>query len=278
MLREEDPRLLRGEGRYTADLELPRNTLHASVVRSTHAHARILAIHFENAKACPGVIAVYTGADIAEDKLGSIVCRMPMKRADGRPMHQSGMLGIVRETTRMVGDIVAYVVAESYWQARDAAERVEVEYESLPAVVLASDALKPGAPALWEDCPDNIAWVYEAGDRSATDAAVARAAHVVKQELYINRVTNAAIEAHGCIGHHDPHAQRTTLYGGIAWGHTARRLFASEIFNIPEHQFRVVAGDIGGSFGSKGNTSNENLVTLWASRRLGRPVKCAPEL
>ncbi len=163
VLREEDPRLLRGEGRYTADLELPRNTLHASVVRSTHAHARILAIHTDSAKACPGGVAVYTSADIAEDKLGSIVCRMPMKRADGRPMHQSGMLGIVRETTRMVDDIVAYVVAETLWQARDAAERVEVEYDPLPPVVLASDAVKPGAPALWEDCPDNIAWVYEAG-------------------------------------------------------------------------------------------------------------------
>lgn len=275
--REEDPRLLRGEGRYTADLEFPRDTLHAVVVRSTHAHARIVAIDTARAKASPGVVAVYTGADIAADKLGTIVCRMPMKRPDGKPMHQSGMLGIVRDRTRMVGEIVAYVVAETLWQAKDAAELVNVEYEPLPAVVLAEDAVKPGAPALWEDCPNNIAWIYEAGDKAAVDNAFAQAAHVVKQRLNINRITNAALEARGCIGHHDPHSGRTTLYGGIAWGHTARRLFATEIFGIPENQFRVVAPDIGGSFGSKGNTSNENLVTLWASRKLGKPVKWMAE-
>ena len=275
--REEDPRLLRGEGRYTADMELPRNTLYASVVRATHAHARIVSIDTAKARAAAGVVAVYTGADIAADKLGSITCRMPMKRPDGSPMHQSGMFGIVRDRARMVGDVVAYVVADTQWQAKDAAELVEVDYDPLPPVVLASDAVKPGAPSLWEGCPDNIAWMYEAGDKAAVDAAFAQAAHVVKQSLYINRVTNAAIEARGCIGHFDPHTQRTTLYGGIAWGHTARRLFANEIFGIPEHQFRVMAGDIGGSFGSKGNTSNENLVTLWASRRLGRPVKWMAE-
>ncbi len=277
VLREEDPRLLRGEGRYTADLELPRNTLFGHVVRSTHAHARIVSINTAQAKEAPGVVAVYTGADIAEDNLGTIVCRMPMKRPDGSPMHQSGMFGLVRDRVRMVGDVVAFVVAETQWQARDAAELVEIEYDPLPPVVLASEAVKPGAPILWADCPDNTAWIYEAGDKAAVEAAFAAAAHVVRQELYINRVTNAAIEARGCIGHFDPHTQRTTLYGGIAWGHTARRLFANEIFNIPEHQFRVLAGDIGGSFGSKGNTSNENLVTLWASRRLGRPVKWMAE-
>jgi len=126
VLREEDPSLLRGEGCYTADMELPRNTLHASVLRSTHAHARIASIDTARALKSPGVVAVYTGADIAEDKLGTIVCRMPMKRADGSPMHQSGMFGLVRERVRMVGDLVEFVVAETQWQAKDAAELIEV--------------------------------------------------------------------------------------------------------------------------------------------------------
>ena len=275
--REEDPRLLRGEGCYTADLELAGGFAHGYVVRSPYPHARIVSIDTGRARSAPGVIAVFTGADMAEDQLGTIRCRLPMKRPDGSPLFQSGMLGLVRDRVRFVGDLVAYVVAQTYWQARDAAELVEVEYEPLPHVVDASDAVKPGAPALWDECADNIAFFYEAGDKAAVERACASATHVVRERFRINRVTNAAMEARGCIGHYDPRTGRTTLYGGIAWGHTARRLFAQEVFRIPETQFRVVAGDIGGSFGSKGNTSNENLVTLWAARRLGRPVRWMAE-
>jgi carbon-monoxide dehydrogenase large subunit len=276
VLREEDPRLLRGEGYYAPDIEIPGMT-HAAVVRSPHAHARIVRIDTSKALASPGVLAAFTGADMAKDKLGTIRCRQPMKRPDGKPMHQSGMFGLARERARLVGDPVAYVVAETYWQARDAAERVEVEYEALPSVTDSRDAVKPGAVALWDGCPDNVAFLYQAGDKAAVDAAFSRAKHAVRSEFRINRITNAALEARGCIGHWDPRSKRFTLYGGIAWGHTARRLFADEIFGIPETQFRVVAYDIGGSFGSKGNTSNENLVTLWASRKLGRPVRWMAE-
>ncbi len=276
VLREEDPRLLRGEGYYTGDIELP-GMAHACVVRSPHAHARVLGIDTSRALGSPGVLAVFTGADMARDKLGTIRCRHPLKRPDGSPMHQSGMFGLVRDRARLVGDPVAYVVAETPWQARDAAELVEVEYQPLVSITDARDAVAPGAVPLWEDCPDNIAFFYEAGNKAAVEAAFAGAKHVVRNDLRINRITNAAIEARGCIGHWDPRSNRFTLYGGIAWGHTARRLFANEVFQIPETQFRVVAGDIGGSFGSKGNTSNENLVTLWASRKLGRPVRWMAE-
>ena len=276
VLREEDPRLLRGEGCYTGDIELP-GMVHGAVLRSPHAHARIVSVSAAEARGMPGVIAVFTSEDMAADKLGTIRCRMPLKRADGRPMHQSGMFGLARGRARLVGDPVAYVVAETASLARDAAEQIVVDYEPLTAITDVRDAVAPGALALWDDCPDNVAFLYEAGDAVAVEAAFASAKHVVSERLLINRITNAAIEARGCIGHWDPRARRFTLYGGIAWGHTARRLFANEIFNIPETQFRVLAGDIGGSFGSKGNTSNENLVTLWASRCIGRPVRWMAE-
>jgi carbon-monoxide dehydrogenase large subunit len=274
--REEDPRLLRGEGQFIGDFKLP-GLAYACVVRSPHAHARIAHLDVSAARSAPGVLGVFTAADLAADGLGSTRCRLPYKRPDGRPMFHTPHLGLARGRVRYVGDPVAYVVAESFNLAKDAGERVEVEYEPLPAVVSLAEAAGARPLPVWEECPDNVAYIIEVGDKAAAEAALARARHVVRHTFVISRIAANAIEPRGCIGHYDPRTRRFTLYGSIGSGHAVRRVFAEEIFQIPENQFRVVAGDIGGAFGSKGNTSNENVLALWASRKLGRPVKWIAE-
>jgi carbon-monoxide dehydrogenase large subunit len=275
--REEDPRLLRGEGQYVGDFELP-GMVRGYVHRSPHAHARLLAVDVSAARGAPGVLAVFTGEDLAgPDAPGSLRCRFPYKRADGKPMFHTPYLGLARGRVRFVGEPVAYVVAETLSQAKDAAELVQVEYEPLRAVTLLEEAAGENPPAVWEECPDNVAYVIDIGDEAAADAAVAKAAHVIRHRFVISRIAANAIEPRGCIGHYDPRARRYTLYGSIGSGHAVRRTFAEEVFRVPENQFRVVAGDIGGAFGSKGNTAPENILALWASRRIGRPVKWIAE-
>jgi aerobic carbon-monoxide dehydrogenase large subunit len=274
--REEDPRLLRGEGEYIADLVRPRMAW-AHVLRSPHAHARIAAIDTAAAKAMPGVLGVFTAADLAADGLGTMRCRMPRKRADGSPMHQSPHPGLARGAVHFVGDPVAYIVAETRDQAKDAAEAIAVSYEPLPAVVLTSEAVRPGAPAVWEACPDNISSVFELGDRKAVDAAFAAAHHVTRQHFVISRIAPNAIEPRGCIGEYDARQRRYTLSAPIGGPHSVRKALAEDVLKIPENRLRVVAPDIGGAFGSKGTTAPEILVTLYAARKLGRPVKWIAE-
>ncbi len=274
--REEDPRLLRGEGQYIGDLD-PPGLAHGYVLRSPHAHARILRADAVAARRAPGVLAVFTGEDLAGEPPGSTRCRLPYKRPDGKPLYHTPHPGLVRDRARFVGDPVAYVVAESVNQAKDAAELIEVDYEPLPSLVRLVDAVEAGAVPVWEGCPDNIAYVIEVGNKASTEAALARATHVVRRRFVISRIAANAIEPRGCIGHFDRRTRRFTLYGSIGSGHAVRRAFAEEVFGVPESQFRVVAGDIGGAFGSKGNTSTENVLALWASRRIGRPVKWIAE-
>ena len=274
--REEDPRLLRGQGEFVADVSRPRMA-YGYVLRSPHAHAKIRGIDTRAAQQMPGVLAVYTSVDLKADGIGTLKVRMPRKRPDGAPLFTSPHPGLAREETHFAGDQVAYVVAESLAEAKDAAERVEVDYEPLPSVVLTSDAVKPGAPAVWTNCPDNISNIFEVGDKAAVDAAFAKAHHVTRQHFVISRIMHNAIEPRGIVAEYDQRFGRFTLNGCIGSIHGARRAFAEDIFKIPENRFRVVSGDIGGAFGSKGVTAPENTLALYAARKLGRPVKWIAE-
>jgi carbon-monoxide dehydrogenase large subunit len=274
--REEDPRLLRGHGEYIADVSRPRMA-YGYVLRSPHAHARIVKLDTRSAAQMPGVLAVYTSDDLKADGIGTLKVRMPRKRPDGSPIFQSPHPGLARGATHFVGDLVAYVVAESLAEAKDAAERIEANYEALPSVVLTADAVKPGAPAVWDSCPDNISNLFELGNKAATDAAFAAAHHVTAEHFVITRIMHNAIEPRGIVAEYDQRFGRFTLNGSIGSVHGARRAFCEDIFKIPENRFRVVAGDVGGAFGSKGNTAPENTLALYAARKLGRPVKWIAE-
>ncbi|MGH7034925.1 MAG: xanthine dehydrogenase family protein molybdopterin-binding subunit, partial [Stellaceae bacterium] len=274
--REEDPRLLRGQGEFIADMARPRMA-YGYVLRSPHAHARIGRIDTRSAAQMPGVLGIFTSEDLKADGIGTLKVRMPRKRPDGSPLYQSPHPGLARGAAHFVGDQVAYVVAETLAEAKDAAERIEIGYEALPSAVRTIDAIAPGAPAVWAECPDNISNIFELGDKASVDAAFAAAHHVTRQRFVISRIMHNAIEPRGCIGDYDPRHRKFTLYGCIGSIHGVRRAFAEDIFKIPENRFRVVSGDIGGAFGSKGNTSPENALALYASRKLGRPVKWVAE-
>ena len=196
-----------------------------------------------------------------------------MKRRDGGPMYRPRYPALVRERVRWVGDYVAFVVAETYLQAVDAAELIEVDYEPLPAVVSTAGALAPGAPLVWDDCPDNICFVHLEGDKAATDAAFARAAHVVSGHFVINRVTAVTMEPRGSIGDYNRTDGRYTIYTTLQRAHPFRAELAHIVLKVPESRVRVVAGDIGGSFGMKSAVYNEVALVLLASKTIGRPVK-----
>ena len=205
--RLEDPRLLKGGGRYMDDLQIPELT-HGYILRSPHAHARIVSIDTEAAAKMPGVLAMLTGADWLADGLGPVACEMPLKRPDGGPFYSPPNYPLVADKARMVGDYIALVVAETLAQAKDAAEAIDVDYETLPVVTVATEALRDGAPAIWDDNPDNICYYHEQGDKPAIEAAFAAAAHVVRQDLWINRVSANSMEPRGALGVYDAFEDR----------------------------------------------------------------------
>ena len=271
--REEDPRLLTGGGEFLDDVNL-RNQAWAYVLRSPYAMANIRSINTEVAQAAPGVLQVLTGEDWAKENYGGLPCEdANKKKQDGSPMYHPEHPVLVKDQVKLVGDCVAFVVAETYAQARDAAELIDVDYESLPSVTDVEGAIAEGAPAVWPDCPDNISFFEEKGDAAAVDAAFARADHIVQQKMVVNRVTAVAMEPRGCLGDYDERQGRYTLYTGLQNPHPLRQQLAQEIFNIPETDVRVIPGDVGGSFGMRGGTYNELPLVLWASRLIGRPVK-----
>jgi carbon-monoxide dehydrogenase large subunit len=274
--RTEDPRLLTGRGRYTDDFVLPR-LAHAYVLRSPHAHALIRSIDTRAAQQMPGVLAVLTGEDWAEEKFGAPRPIIPRQRRDGSPMFVPSRPALAQDRVMLVGDPVAVIVAESLDHAKDAAERVVVEYDPLPAVTATEEALSSGAPKLWPECPDNECFFFTSGDKLAVEAAFARAHHVSRLKLVFNRVTAATMEPRGVIGDWDDRLGRFTLYVGTQRPHTARADLARRILHIPETQLRVVAGEVGGSFGMKGGHYPEYALALWASRKIGRPVKWIAE-
>ena len=270
--REEDPRLLTGRGEFQDDINLYRQT-HGYVLRSPHAHARILSVDTSEASTAPGVVAVFTGADWSAENFGTPPSEDVLTRKDGSPMFQPPHPALVADRVRMVGDYVAFVVAETRAQARDAAETITVEYEPLPALTETADVLAPGAPSVWDDCPDNICYCLERGDAAAVEAAFVRADRVVRQRMVVNRITAVTLEPRGCLGEYDARRERYTLYTGLQRPHEMRQRITQQVFYIPETSVRVLPGDVGGSFGMRGSIYNEQLLVLWASKKTGRPVK-----
>jgi carbon-monoxide dehydrogenase large subunit len=270
--RFEDPRLVRGEGRYVGDIALPGMAF-GHVLRSHHAHARIRGLDVSRAKTAPGVLAVLTGADWQASGFGDLPVPGGLKRRDGSPLYRPAFPALVKDRVRWVGDYVAFVVAETVHQAMDAAELITVDYEPLPAVTSAVDAVSPGAPPVFDDCPDNICFVQLEGDKAATDLAFARADHVIKHRFVINRVTAASMEPRGSIGVYHAAERRYTIHTTLQRAHTFREELARNVLRVPENKLRVVAGDIGGSFGMKSAVYNEVGLVLLAAKLTGRPVK-----
>ena len=269
--RFEDQRLLTGGGRYIDDYKLPR-MVHGVVLRSPHAHARIKGIDTAQAAAMPGVLAILTGADWAASGFDDLPRGKGRTRRDGAPLFRGRYPALARDKVRYVGDYVAFVVAETRDQAQDAAERIEVDYEPLPANADTAGAVEPSTPAVWEDCPDNICFVHLGGDHDAVEAAMAAADYVVTRRFVINRVTAATTEPRGCIGDYNSAEDSYTLYTTLQGTHGYRADLAG-VLKAPENKVRIVAGDIGGSFGMKSGVYNEGPLALLASRRIGRPVK-----
>ena len=269
--RFEDPRLVRGGGRYTDDIKLP-GLVHGIVLRSPHAHAKIRSIDIAAAKTAPGVLAVLTSADIKTAGYGDLPVPGGLKRRDGSPMYRPRYPILAEDRVRWVGDSVAFVVAETVAQALDAAEMISVGYEELPAVTSTAEAPKPGAPRVWDDCRDNICFVELIGDKAAVDAAFARAAHVTRHRFVINRVTAATMEPRGAVGDYNAADGRYTIYTPIQRPHPTRADLA-KVLKVPESKVRIVTGDTGGSFGMKSPIFNETPLVLLASKLIGRPVK-----
>jgi len=270
--RKEDYRFLTGAGQYTDDVTLPHQT-HAAFVRSPHGHAKIKSVNTARAKAAPGVLAVYTGEDIAAAKLGGLPCGWLITDVNGQPMKEPPHPVLAQGKVRYVGDQVAVVVAETQDQARDAAELVQVDYEPLPAVADGRLARAKGAPQLHEIAPDNTCYVWALGDKAAVDAAFAKAAHVTKLDFVNNRLIPNAIEPRAANGAFSRADDSYTLYVANQNPHVERLLMTAFVMGLPEHKVRVVAGDVGGGFGSKIYLYAEDVVVTWAAKQINRPVK-----
>ena len=274
--REEDLRLLQGRGRYVDDAGRADDA-RGYVLRSPHAHARILAIDVGRARTAPGVLAVLTGEDLQRRGLGTLMPGVRRRRRDGTPAFVCPQPLLAQGRVRYVGDPVAFVVADTLNQAKDAAELIEIDYEPLPAVITAAAALAPGAPAVWDENPGNEAFFHEIGSKEAVDAAFARANRVVRDEIRINRVTANSMEPRGCIGEYDRAQDRYTIRCTIQSVHATRAALADRIFKLPQHQFRVVCDNMGGGFGMKGGCYPEYALSLWAAEVAGRPVRWISE-
>jgi aerobic carbon-monoxide dehydrogenase large subunit len=270
--RVEDPRLIKGFGRYSDDVNLPRQA-YAVVVRSPHAHATIRSVDTSAARKASGVIGVLTSDDLTADKLGDLPTDKSRKRRDGSPAYSTPRPALARGRVRHVGDPVAFVVAETIEQAVDAAELVAVDYEPLPSIGATADAVRPGAPAIWAEAPDNVAFVWEAGNKDAVARGFAGAAHVTRLDFVVTRVAAAPMEPRGAVGEWDRRTGRYTLHTGIQAPHGLRTLLADQVFKVPHSDLHVITGEVGGSFGMKSGVYPEPALVLWAAKRFGRPVK-----
>jgi carbon-monoxide dehydrogenase large subunit len=272
VLRKEDKRFITGHGRYVDDMVVP-GMKYAAFVRSPHAHATIAGIDVSAAEAMPGVIGVLVGEQLQADGIGNLICGWGVSSKDGSPMKMGAWPALAVGTVRHVGQAVAVVVAETRLQARDAADAVAVDYQELPAVVQAPDALREGAPQLHPEAPGNVVFDWEIGDRAATDAAFEGAAHVTKLHIVNNRLIPNPMEPRAALGHYDMADDHYTCWTTSQNPHVAR-LVMSAFYNVaPEHKLRVIAPDVGGGFGSKIYIYPEEIVCLWASKRTGVPVK-----
>jgi carbon-monoxide dehydrogenase large subunit len=273
--RVEDPRLLVGRGRYTDDIVLPR-MVHGVVLRSPHAAARINGIDVSAARAAPGVHGVITGADLKADGIQPMPCAAPVENRDGSPQAMPPHPALADDVVRHVGDPVAFVVADTAKQARDAAEMILVDYDVLPSITDLATAIDPGKPLVWPDVKNNTVFDWEIGDRAAAEALFAKAAHVTRRTIVNNRIVVASMEARAAIGDYDAQSGRWTLYANTQGGWLVKGLIGP-VFQTEPEKFRVITPDVGGGFGMKAFLFAEHVLTCYAARKLGRPVKWAAD-
>ncbi len=270
--RKEDRRFLRGAGRYVDDINRPGQA-HAWIVRSPHAHATLNGIDTAAAKVAPGVMAVFTGDDLAAAGVGGLPCGWQIHSKDGAPMAEPAHPVLAQGKVRHVGDPVAVVIAETRSQARDAAEQVAVDYGPLPGAVNTATAFADGQPQVHDEAANNTCYDWEFGDKAATDAAFANAHKVAKLDLINQRLVPNAIEPRAAIGEYDSADDRYTLYTTSQNPHVIRLLMCTAVLGLPETKVRVVSPDVGGGFGSKIYHYAEEAIVTWATRQIGRPVK-----
>lgn len=268
--RLEDHRFLTGRGTYVANGHVA-GVLHAHVVRSPHAFARIVRLGLEAARALPGVVAVLSEADLAADGIGELPCVTVIDAVE--PIIAPPRPALVREFVRHVGDPVVLIVAETLEAAVAAGEAVDIGYEPQPCVTVATAALQPDAPLLWKEAPGNSAFLFRKGDAPAVAAAMSQAAHVVECDLFNNRVVAAPLETRAAIGFHDRKTDQFLLSVTGQAVHDTRKVLAGAVLRIPLERLRVVVPDVGGGFGMKNYVYPEYALVLWAARKLGRPVR-----
>ena len=273
--RKEDDTLVRGKGKYTDDFSLPKQA-YGWVVRSSHAHGIIKSIDTSTARGMPGVLGVWTGSDFEAAGYKPFICGMPLKSRDGSPLLQTNRMPLATDKVRYVGDPVAFVVAETLAQARDAAEAVELDIESLPAVTDAAEAAKPGAPQLYDHIPNNVALDYHYGDTAKIEAAFASAAHVTSLDIVNTRVAVVSMEPRVALGHYDEASERYTLQVPTQ-GVSGNKAIMARILNVPPEKVRILTANVGGSFGMKNLNYPEYACILYAAKTLGRPVKWTDE-
>ena len=274
--RVEDERLTTGQGRYIDDINL-EGQARAVFLRSPHAHAKIAAIDTEAALSLPGVLGIYTVADLKADGIGDVPCLAPVKNQDESPCVMPPRPALAAGRVRHVGDAVAMIVAETTMQAQDAAEAVGVEYEALPAVVETDKAMSAGAAPVWEQAPDNRCVSGATGGAPATTAAMNAAAHIVELELINNRVVPSSLETRGAIAAVEPETGRLVLHVSCQGVHIMRRILATAIFDVAEEDIHVLCDDVGGGFGMKIFVFPEYVSLLYAARKLQRPIKWISE-
>ena len=269
--RTEDPRLLQGRGQYGDDFLLA-NQCYGYFLRSPHANARILSLEDSAAKLAPGVKLILTGKDWESAGFSPFPVAGPRQKRDGSPMFTAPRMALSSERVRLVGDEVAFVVAANYSQAKDAAELIEVDYEILPSITSSKDAIKENAPVIWDECPNNECFFYELGDKIAVETALVAADHKTQISYHINRISGNAMEPRISIGDYDRRLDRYTLHTSTQSVHGIRDHVAN-IMNLPPSKVRVISGDVGGAFGMKGDIYHDQIIVLWASKLLERPVK-----
>ncbi len=270
--RKEDIRFITGKGNYVDDVNR-HGQAYAYFLRSPHAHATIDKIDLTKALKSKGVVAIFTGDDIEADKVGGLICGWMIHSKDGSPMKAGAHPALAHGKVRYVGDHVAVVIADTYAEAREAGEKIEVSYGVLPAVVDPAKAPTPGAPQVHDVAPNNTIFNWHIGDKAATDAAFASAAHVTKLDLVNNRLIPNAMEPRAAVGDYDSGTDTITLYTTSQNPHVARLVLSAFIGIAPENKLRVIAPDVGGGFGSKIFIYAEETVCAWAAKKINRPVK-----
>src|SRR5271168_1332760 len=270
--RTEDIRFITGKGHYVDDVNRPGEA-YAYFLRSPHAHATIDKLDASAALKAPGVVAIFTGDDIAADKVGGLICGWMIHSKDGSPMKAGAHPALAQGKVRYVGDHVAVVIADTYAQAREAGEKIAVQYGGLPAVADTASAALPGQPQIHDAAPGNTVYNWHLGDKASTDAAFAAAKHVTKLDLVNNRLVPNPMEPRAAVGDYDSGTDTITLYTTSQNPHVARLVLSAFIGLAPEHKLRVIAPDVGGGFGSKIFIYAEETVCAWAAKKIDRPVK-----